>query len=205
MTYGYIRVSSKEQHTDRQLAAMREYEIPKRQIYTDHQSGKDFNRPAYIRLLKKLHKGDILVVKSIDRLGRNYTEILDQWRVLTKEKGVDIRVIDMPLLNTEGEESGITRLFIADLVLQILAYVAQTEREFIRQRQKEGIALAMEKGIKFGRPNIPKPENYDKVCELWRDGWISGREAARKMGIDEKTFRNWMAREKELATIGQET
>lgn len=197
MIYGYIRVSTKEQHTDRQLAAMEQYHIPERRIFIDRQSGKDFDRPAYIRLMRKLKRGDILVVKSIDRLGRNYTEILEQWRKLTKEKSVDIRVIDMPLLNTEGEENGITRLFIADLVLQILAYVAQTEREFIRQRQREGIAIAHEKGVKFGRPILPAPDDFPKVYEMWCEEYISGREAARRLGVDLKTFKRWAESEKE--------
>ena len=188
MIYGYVRVSSKEQHTDRQLAAMQDYHIPEKQIYIDRQSGKDFNRPAYLKMMRKLRRGDIIVVKSIDRLGRNYTEILEQWRILTKEKGVDIRVIDMPLLNTEGEENGITRMFIADLVLQILAYVAQTEREFIRQRQREGIDQAHARGVKFGRPHITVPENFPKVYELWCEELISGREAGRMLKVDLKTF-----------------
>ena len=140
MTYGYVRVSSKDQHTDRQMDAMAAQGIPAKHIYIDRQSGKDFKRPAYQRLMRRLKEGDRLVIKSIDRLGRNYDEILEQWRQITKEKGVDIFVLDMPLLNTSDEEAGITRVFIADLVLQILAYVAQTEREFIRERQKEGIA-----------------------------------------------------------------
>ena len=201
MTYGYIRVSSKEQHTDRQLAAMQEYHIPEKQLYIDRQSGKDFNRPAYQKMMRRLRRGDIIVVKSIDRLGRNYTEILEQWRILTKEKGVDIRVIDMPLLNTEGEENGITRMFIADLVLQILAYVAQTEREFIRQRQREGIDLAHERGVKFGRPQIDVPDNFSKIYELWSEDQISGREAGRRLEVDLKTFKKWAMAEKEHAAL----
>lgn len=137
MIYGYVRVSSRDQHTDRQMDAMSTYQIPEKNIFVDRQSGKDFERPAYRKMIRKLKKGDVLVVKSIDRLGRNYDEILVQWRKITKEKEVDIRVIDMPLLNTQEDENGITRVFIADLVLQILAYVAQTEREFIRERQRK--------------------------------------------------------------------
>ncbi len=201
MIYGYVRVSSKEQHTDRQLAAMQDYHIPEKQIYIDRQSGKDFNWPAYLKMMRKLRRGDIIVVKSIDRLGRNYTEILEQWRILTKEKGVDIRVIDMPLLNTEGEENGITRMFIADLVLQILAYVAQTEREFIRQRQREGIDQAHARGVKFGRPHITVPENFPKVYELWCEELISGREAGRMLKVDLKTFKKWTEAEKERAAL----
>lgn len=137
MIYGYVRVSSRDQHTDRQMDAMSAWQIPDKNIFVDRQSGKDFERPAYRKMIRKLKKGDVLVVKSIDRLGRNYDEILVQWRKITKEKEVDIRVIDMPLLNTQEDENGITRVFIADLVLQILAYVAQTEREFIRERQRK--------------------------------------------------------------------
>lgn len=205
MIYGYIRVSSKDQHTDRQRSAMEEYQIPEKQIFIDKQSGKDFNRPAYKRMMKKLRRGDILVVKSIDRLGRNYAEILEQWRILTKERGVDIRVIDMPLLNTEGEENGITRMFIADLVLQILAYVAQTEREFIRQRQREGIALAHERGVKFGRPHITVPDNFPEVYELWCEDLISGREAGRLLQVDLKTFKKWAVAERERIALEEKT
>ena len=193
MVYGYVRVSTKEQHTDRQMEALAAYDIPRKNIFVDRQSGKDFERPAYRSLMRKLRRGDTLIVKSIDRLGRNYDEILLQWRKITKEKEVDIRVIDMPLLNTEDDESGITRVFIADLVLQILAYVAQTEREFIRERQREGIACAKERGVRFGRPERAIPEEFNEVRRLWENVEISGREAARRLDVDLKTFKKWAA------------
>ena len=191
MIYGYVRVSSRDQHTDRQMDAMSAYQIPEKNIFVDRQSGKDFERPAYRRMIRKLKKGDVLVVKSIDRLGRNYDEILVQWRKITKEKEVDIRVIDMPLLNTQEDENGITRVFIADLVLQILAYVAQTEREFIRERQKEGIASARARGVRFGRPERKIPDNFREICAQWENVEISGREAARRLDVDLKTFKKW--------------
>ena len=149
--FGYIRVSSKEQHTDRQLIAMKGFGVENENIFTDKQSGKDFDRPAYCRLMGALRPGDTLVVKSIDRLGRNYDEILEQWRLLTKKKGVMIVVLDMPLLDTRRDRD-LTGILIADIVLQLLSYVAQTEREFIRQRQAEGIAAAKARGVHFGRP-----------------------------------------------------
>ena len=189
--YGYVRVSSRDQHIDRQMEAMSAWQIPEKNIFVDRQSGKDFERPAYRKMIRKLKKGDVLVVKSIDRLGRNYDEILVQWRKITKEKEVDIRVIDMPLLNTQEDENGITRVFIADLVLQILAYVAQTEREFIRERQKEGIASARARGVRFGRPERKIPDNFREICDQWEKVEISGREAARRLDVDLKTFKKW--------------
>lgn len=148
--YGYIRVSTKDQNPERQFVAMQEQKIKKSNIYLDKMSGQDFSRPQYLRLLRQLKRGDVIVVKSIDRLGRNYEEILEQWRKITKEIGADIQVIDMPLLNTSSSHSDLTGVFIADLVLQILAYVAETERAFIKQRQAEGIAAAKQNGISFG-------------------------------------------------------
>lgn len=148
-TYGYVRISTKEQNEARQLAALAEYGIPQRNLFIDRQSGKDFDRPAYKRLMRRLKSGDLLIVQSIDRLGRNYGEILEQWRVITKEKRADIMILDMPLLNTRTQGKDLTGTFIADLVLQILSYVAQTEREFIRKRQAEGIAAARARGVKF--------------------------------------------------------
>lgn len=192
MTYGYVRVSSKDQHTDRQMDAMAAQGIPAKHIYVDRQSGKDFKRPAYQRLMRRLKEGDRLVIKSIDRLGRNYDEILEQWRQITKEKGVDIFVLDMPLLNTSDEEAGITRVFIADLVLQILAYVAQTEREFIRGRQKEGIASAKARGVQFGRPKTELPENFDEIFEQIQTKKITARDAAQNLKVDPKTLRKWI-------------
>ncbi|MEA4817224.1 MAG: recombinase family protein, partial [[Clostridium] scindens] len=157
-TYGYVRVSTKEQNEDRQLIALQEFPVLEKCIYMDKLSGKDFNRPQYQKLLKKMRPGDLLVVKSIDRLGRNYEEILLQWRMITKEKQVDVVVLDMPLLDTRKSGNDLTGTFVADLVLQILSYVAQTERENIHQRQMEGIAAARLRGVQFGRPRKPVPE-----------------------------------------------
>lgn len=176
-TYGYIRVSSKDQHTDRQRIAMADYGIPRRNLFTDKQSGKDFNRPAYRRLLKKLKPGDLLIIKSIDRLGRNYDEIIEQWRLITKVRQADVLVMDMPLLDTR-QSKDILGTFIADLVLQILSYVAHTERENIRQRQTEGIAAAKARGVKFGRPRKDFPPDFEALYASWRSGEISGDELA---------------------------
>ena len=163
--YAYIRVSSKDQNIDRQLAALKPYMIPKSQIYCDYQSGKTFDRPEYRKLLRHLKKGDLVIVKSIDRLGRNYDEILEQGAIITKKIGANILVLDMSLLDTRERNGDLTGAFIADLVLQILAYVAQTEREFIHQRQAEGIAAAKAKGIKFGRKPKETPSDFEAVCE----------------------------------------
>lgn len=188
MEYGYIRVSSKDQNPDRQVAALIDSGINQKNIYIDYMSGKNFERPQYKRLLKKLKAKDLIVVKSIDRLGRNYSEILEQWRVLTKEIGVDIQVMDMPLLNTRTEVEGLTGIFIADIVLQILAYVAETERIFIRQRQSEGIAIAKEKGIAFGCPKIEIPQEKEYVFDKWKSGELSVDEATEILGISRSTF-----------------
>ena len=160
--YGYIRVSSKDQKEDRQQIALKEVGVELRNIYIDKQSGKDFNRPQYKKMLRKLKKDDLLYIKSIDRLGRNYEEILQQWRVLTKEKGIDIVVLDMPLLDTRRGKD-LMGTFLSDIVLQVLSFVAENERTNIRQRQAEGIAAAKAKGIKFGRPPLPLPENFYEV------------------------------------------
>lgn len=160
-------------------------------IYMDKQSGKDFDRPRYKRLVKKLHPGDLLVIQSIDRLGRNYGEILEQWRVITKEKRVDIVVLDMPLLDTRARGQDLTGTFIADLVLQILSYVAQTEREMIRKRQAEGIAAAKARGVKFGRRPLPLPESYEDVRQKWESGQLSARAAAIALGVSHSTFLKW--------------
>ena len=194
--FGYIRVSTKDQRTDRQLAALAPYQIPRKNLYCDYQSGKDFRRPAYQKLLKKIRRGDLLVVKSIDRLGRNYNEILDQWQFLTKTVGADILVVDMPLLDTRQQHGNLTGVFIADLVLQILAYVAQTEREFIRQRQAEGIAAAKKRGVQFGRSPMALPENFEEVEREWKQGSISARCAAGKLGVTHKTFLKWTQKTK---------
>lgn len=189
-TYGYVRVSTKEQNEDRQMIAMRNFGIANSSIILGKQSGKDFERPGYQRLIQKLKTGDTLVIKSIDRLGRDYEEILEQWRLLTREKQVDIVVLDMPLLDTlQGRD--LTGALIADILLQLLSYVAQTEREFNRQRQAEGIAAAKAKGIHFGRKFKERGENYESVMAAWRRGEISGRAAARELGVAHGTFQRW--------------
>ncbi len=185
--YGYVRVSSMDQNEDRQLIAMQGMEVPKNHIYTDKISGKDFNRPAYQKMLRKLKRGDLLYILSIDRLGRNYEEIQEQWRILTKTLGVNICVIDMPLLDTRGD-TDLMGTFIADLVLQILSFVAQSERENIRKRQAQGIAAAKARGVRFGRPPRPLPENFEEVCQAWRDKIMTLREAAEAAGMPEGTF-----------------
>ena len=189
--YGYVRVSSKDQCEARQVLALREFKVPERNIYMDKMSGKDFNRPQYRRMVRKLKAGDVLVVKSIDRSGRNYEEILEQWRMLTKKKEVDVVVLDMPLLDTRMSGGNLTGVFVADLVLQILSYVAQTERENIRQRQMEGIAAAKQRGVKFGRPKKQVPEEFARLREKWMQKEVSSREAAKRLGISQDTFLRW--------------
>lgn len=189
--YGYVRVSTKEQCEDRQLLAMSEFPVQKENIYMDKLSGKDFNRPSYRRLMKKLKEGDVLVIKSIDRLGRNYDEILEQWRLITKNKKADIVVIDMPLLDTRQTGKNLTGVFVADLVLQILSYVAQTERENIHQRQMEGIAAAKRRGVRFGRPRKEVPPEFESCKEAWEKKKITSREAAKQLGIAQDTFLRW--------------
>lgn len=186
--YGYIRVSAKDQNPERQLIAMREQRIEKEKIYLDQISGQNFSRPQYKRLLRKLKKGDVIVIKSIDRLGRNYGEILEQWRKITKEIGADIQVIDMPLLNTNSLHEDLTGVFIADLVLQILAYVAETERSFIRQRQAEGIAAAKLKGVHFGCTKGELPEEFELYFQMWSEGKITLRKAAKALQMNHVTF-----------------
>ena len=187
-SYGYIRVSTREQNEDRQLIALREMAVPEANLFVDKQSGKDFQRPQYKRLLRKLKKDDLLYVKSIDRLGRNYEEILEQWRVLTKEKGVDIVVLDMPLLDTRRGKD-LMGAFLSDIVLQVLSFVAENERTNIRQRQAEGIAAAKARGVKFGRPPGPLPENYRSAYHRWKAGKITGAAAAKECGMALSTFR----------------
>ncbi len=186
--YGYIRVSSTDQNEDRQVIALREKKVLEKNIYMDKQSGKDFNRPQYQKLVKRLKSGDLLYILSIDRLGRNYEEIQKQWRILTKEIGVDICVIDMPLLDTRNGKD-LMGTFIADLVLQILSFVAQSERENIRKRQAEGIAAAKARGVRFGRPPRPLPDNYDRAYQRWKSGEITGIAAAKECGMPLSTFR----------------
>ena len=185
--YGYIRVSSTDQNEDRQLIALRGCEVPEQNLYVDKQSGKDFERPEYRRMLRRLKRDDLLYVKSIDRLGRNYGEILEQWRLLTKEKGVDIVVLDMPLLDTRSGKD-LMGTFIADLVLQILSFVAENERENIRQRQAEGIAAAKARGVPFGRPALPLPENFEQVVAKWRNKEIDFASALEQTGLCRVTF-----------------
>lgn len=186
--YGYIRVSSKDQNKDRQLLALHSKGVADPFIYTDKQSGKDFDRPQYKKLVKKLKPGDLLYIQSIDRLGRNYEEVQNQWRLLTKEKNIDICVIDMPLLDTrQGKD--LLGTFIADIVLQILSFVAQNEREYIRKRQAEGIAAAKARGIHFGRVPKPLPENFHSVYQRWKSGKITGTAAAKECGMPLSTFR----------------
>ena len=188
--YGYVRVSSQDQNEDRQMIAMAEQGIPETQIYMDKLSGKDFERPQYKALLRKLRPSDVLYIKSIDRLGRNYTEIIEQWRIITKEKQADIVVLEMPLLNTHVNRD-LTGTLIADIVLQLLSYVAQSERENIRRRQAEGIAAAKARGVKFGRPPRKRPAEFASIRVAWADNQISAREAARILGITHRTFLIW--------------
>ena len=186
--YGYIRVSTRDQNEDRQLIALRELKIPEKNIFMDKQSGKDFNRPQYKRLVRKLKKDDLLYIKSIDRLGRNYAEILEQWRLLTQTKGADIVVLDMPLLDTRRGKD-LMGTFLSGIVLQVLSFVAENERTNIRQRQAEGIAAAKSKGVRFGRPPSPLPENFHSVYQKWRSGKMTGTEAAQQCGMPLSTFR----------------
>jgi DNA invertase Pin-like site-specific DNA recombinase len=186
--YGYIRVSTREQNEDRQLIALESLSIPAKNIYMDKQSGKDFERPQYKKLVRKLKKDDLLYVKSIDRLGRNYDEILEQWRVLTKDKGIDIVVIDMPLLDTRRGKD-LMGTFLSDIVLQVLSFVAENERTNIRQRQAEGIAAAKARGVRFGRPPAPLPENFHTVYQQWKNGKITGLTAAKLLEMPMSTFR----------------
>ena len=187
-TYGYIRVSTRDQNEDRQLIAMRELSIPEKNVFLDKQSGKDFERPQYKKLVRRLKPDDLLYIKSIDRLGRNYGEILEQWRILTKEKGIDIVVLDMPLLDTRRGKD-LMGTFLSDIVLQVLSFVAENERTNIRQRQAEGIAAAKARGVRFGRPPRPLPENYHSAYQRWKAGAITGTAAARECGMPLSTFR----------------
>ena len=186
--YGYVRVSTREQNEDRQLIALNEIQVPKKNIFIDKQSGKDFERPQYKKLLKKLRRDDLLYIKNIDRLGRNYNEIQEQWRILTKEKGIDIVVLDMPLLDTRRGKD-LMGTFLSDIVLQVLSFVAENERMNIRQRQAEGIAAAKAKGVRFGRIPKPLPENFHAVYQRWKRGEITGTAAAKECGMPLSTFR----------------
>ena len=197
--YGYMRVSTKEQNEDRQRVALIKYGVDPKKIILDKRSGKDFDRPGYRRLCKKLEPGDTLVIKSIDRLGRTYEEILEQWRILTKEKRVYIVVLDMPLLDTR-KGNDLTGELIADIVLQLLSYVAETEREFIHQRQSEGIAAAKMRGVQFGRKPLPKPPGYEDKYQAWKKGDLSARKAACELGVTHRTFLKWARSDEEKST-----
>ncbi len=186
--YGYVRVSTREQNEDRQLIALREAGVSERHTFTDKQSGKDFERPQYQRLLRKMKRDDLLYIKSIDRLGRSYEEILQQWRIITKDKGVDIVVLDMPLLDTRRGKD-LMGTFLSDIVLQLLSFVAENERRNIRQRQAEGIAAAKARGVRFGRPLKPLPDNFQNQYQLWKNGKITGTAAAKACGMPLATFR----------------
>lgn len=185
--YGYVRVSTREQNEVRQLIALEPFRIPRRNVYTDKQSGKDFARPAYQKLLRRLKKGDLLIVKSIDRLGRNYAEIIEQWRVITKEKSADIKILDMPLLDTTYAKD-VLGTFIADLVLAVLSYAAQLERDSISQRQSEGIAAAKARGVQFGRQEQALPANFELLYRQWRDGEMSASKLAEQCGFTRRTL-----------------
>lgn len=196
-TYGYVRVSTRDQNEARQMIAMEEFGVAVEDIFIDKLSGKDFNRPKYKKLLGKIKKGDVIVVKSIDRLGRNYDDILEQWRIITKEKQAAVVVLDMPLLDTrQGRD--LTGTLIADIVLQLLSYVAQTEREFIHQRQAEGIAAAKRNGVKFGPPRKERGEAYVHCREQWQRGELSAREAGERLGVAHTTFLKWIREEEQM-------
>ena len=193
--YGYVRVSTREQNEARQVIALQEFGVPAQHILMDKQSGKDFDRPAYQKLLTQLRIGDVLVIKSIDRLGRNYSDILDQWRLITKERQAAIVVLDMPLLDTRSNRD-LTGTLIADIVLQLLSYVAETERTFIRQRQAEGIAAAKARGVRFGPKPIEHGPEWDECERLWRSRVISAREAGAELGVSHNTFLRWVRSKK---------
>lgn len=198
-TYGYVRVSTRGQKEDRQMIAMREFGVPEEHIVVEKQSGKDFERPVYLRLTQALESGDVLVVKSIDRLGRSYKEILEQWAGLTKERGVAIVVLDMPLLDTRADRD-LTGILVADIVLQLLSYMAQTERDFIRRRQAEGIAAAKERGVRFGRKRICMPDCFGALAEDWWHGRVTAVQAGKVLGVSRTTFqqraREWCEAER---------
>ena len=190
--YGYIRVSTIAQHDDRQRLAMKEFGVEEQFLFADKQSGKDFDRPAYQALLGQIGAGDTLVVKSLDRLGRNYDEVLEQWRIITKEKGAFIVILDLPLLDTREKRVGdLTGTLISDIVLQLFSYVAQTEREMNHQRTMEGIAAAKAKGTQFGRTPLIKPDNFESIYAEWKKGALSEREAARILNVSRPTFHKW--------------
>ncbi|WP_264229532.1 recombinase family protein [Acholeplasma laidlawii] len=192
MTYAYIRVSSKTQLIDRQLSEIHKLNIPNKNIFVDKESGKDFNRKQYKRLKSKLKKDDLVIIKSIDRLGRNYQMIIDEWAYITRTVGADIRVLDMPLLDTRSHPENLVGKFISDIVLQILSFVAENERDNIKQRQAEGIRIAKEKGIHMGRPRYVKPDNFDDIVSLFKDKQISLNEAISKLELSKSTFYKYL-------------
>lgn len=191
-TYGYARVSTRDQNLDRQLLALTEWGVPKRNIYTEQASGKDFRRPAYRRMVKRLKPGDVLVIKSIDRLGRNYDEVITEWRTIVKDKQADVVVLDMPLLDTRQTINGVTGALLCDIVLELLSYVAHIERENTKQRQAEGIAAAKARGVKFGRPRACKPDNWNALKRQILSGQITRVAVADLAGVSEATVRRWL-------------
>lgn len=190
-TYGYARVSTKDQNLDRQMNALAAFGIDKSRVFADKASGRDFDRPEYRRMLERIEPGDVVVVKSIDRFGRNYDEIIEEWRRITRDAGCAIVVLDMPLLDTR-EDRGVTGRLISDIVLQLLSYVAQKEREFIHQRQAEGIAAAQERGVRFGRPPKRRPKAYEAAKRAFLGGTITKKEAAARMRVSPTTFEKWL-------------
>ena len=192
MKYGYVRVSSREQNIDRQMTAMKEQGIAEEKIFVDRATGKNFNRKGYKRMMRKVKPGDEIFIKSIDRLGRNYDEIITQWKIITKDKAVHIVVIDFPLLDTRKHVNGLTGTFIADLVLQVMSYVAQIERENTHKRQLEGSREARKRGVRFGRRLIAKPDNFDEVAALWQNGQVSLRAGAKLLNVSHATFSKWL-------------
>lgn len=193
--FGYVRVSSKDQNEARQISALLDFGISERDIYIDKQSGKDFNRTQYQVLLNNIRTGDLVVFLSLDRMGRNYTEIQEQWKHITTTLGADIKILDMPLLDTREEGNSLDRRFMCDLILQILAYVAEKERANIRSRQAQGIASAKANNVKFGRPEIVRPENWDEICRLWHSGQITATTAMKQLGLKRSTFYNMVRKE----------
>ena len=195
-TYGYARVSARDQSLDRQMDALEAFGVSSERVFADRASGKDFERPEYRRMLGSLRRGDVVVVKSIDRFGRNYEEILEEWRHITRDEGCAIVVLDMPLLDTR-EDRGVTGRLISDIVLQLLSYVAEKERDFIRQRQAEGIAAAQARGVRFGRPPKRRPKSYKETKRAYLDGVITKREAAARLHVSPTTFEKWLAQDKD--------
>lgn len=204
-TYGYARVSSRDQNLDRQLDALMAFGVERRNIFADKASGKNFERPEWRRMVAALGEGDVLVVKSIDRFGRDYEEIIGQWRAITRVRGAAVVVLDMPLLDTRREKDGITGVLIGDIVLQLLSYVAQVERESIHQRQAEGIAAAKARGVRFGRPAKQRPAEYEAVRESYLARRITRAEAARRLGVSASTFGKWMREDRERRADGPRT